>query len=93
MPGQLGTQPARRTLLTWKEIQIDAICSITNTKDRDFKDDMEKFCLQPLEQKRKTRRFSLRLKTLAKEEQHPAFTSTYEDLLNQPTANTVQTRF
>ena len=43
--------------------------------------------------KEKTRRFSLRLKILAKEEQHPAFTSTYEDLLNQPTANTVQTRF
>ena len=53
---------------------------------------MEQLCIQPLEQRRKTRCISLLLKILAKEEHHPALSFTYEDLLSQLTTGTVQTR-
>ena len=53
---------------------------------------MEKLSLKPLERRRKGRRISLFFKNLAKEELHSALSSAYEDLLNQPTTSTVQTR-
>ena len=47
-----------------ERIQIDAV---TNTKGRNLKGAIEKFFLQPLEQRRKTSRISHLLKILAKE--------------------------
>ena len=75
-----------------ERIQLDAICFIANTEGRDLKGDMEKLSLQSLELRRKSRSISLFLKILAEEEQHPALSSAYEDLLNQPATSTVQTR-
>ena len=63
---QLGTQPARRTLLTEKvSIQIDAVRFITtnNIKGKDVRGATGKLFLQLLEQRRKTtRHISLLLK-------------------------------
>ena len=44
------------------------------------------------EQGRKSRRISLLIKILAKIKKHPALSSAYKYLLNQPTTSTVQTR-
>ena len=75
-----------------ERIQIDAIRFITNTRRRNLKSAMDKLFLQLLEQRRKSRHISLFLKILAKEEQHPALSSAYEVLLNQPTTSSVQSR-
>jgi len=52
---------------------------------------MKKLCLQPIVQRKETRRFIFLLKILAKTEQHPALSSVYDDLLNKLTSSTIQT--
>jgi len=75
------------------KIQTDAVRFIANIKAREnVGSAMKKLCLQPLEQKRRTRRINL-MKILAKEAQHLALSPAYDDLLNKPTNSTIQTRF
>ena len=62
----------KKDIADFERIQINAICFITNTKGRELNGAMEKLSLQPLEQRRKSRRISLLLKILAKAGQHPA---------------------
>jgi len=65
---------------------------IANLKGReDVKSAMKKLCLQPLEQRRRNRSINFLMKILAKEEQHLALSSAYDELLNKPTNSTIQT--
>jgi len=71
---------------------VDVVQFIANITGReDVKSAMKKICLQPLEQRRKNRRIN-RMEILAKEEQHLALSSAYDELLNKPTNSTIQTR-
>ena len=76
---------SKRDITDIEKVQIDAVRFISNIKGRgDDEGIMEKLGLQPLEQRRKNRRIGLLLKILAKEEQHPALSTAYDDILNQP---------
>ena len=77
-----------------ERIKINAAHFLTNTKIRNHKGVINKLLLSPLVQRKKTREVSRFLKILTKEDQHPALSSAYEDLLTQPTTITVpvQTR-
>jgi len=76
-----------------EKIQVDAIQFIANNKGRkDVESAVKKLYLQPLEQRRRNRHINLLMEILAKEEQHQALSSAYDELLNKPTDSTIQTR-
>jgi len=75
-----------------ENVQTDAVRFISNSKGRtDIGKEMKKLCLEPLDLRRKSRRISLLLKILSKEE-HPTLSAAYDDFLDQRTTSTVQTR-
>jgi len=75
-----------------EKIQEDAVRFIANIKGcKDVGSAMKKLCLQPLEQRRRNRRINPFIKILAKEEQHLALSSAYDELLNNSTNSTIQT--
>ena len=57
----------KKDIADLKKILVDAMRFITNTKGRGPKGAMEKPCLPPLEQRRKTKHIDLFLKMLGKE--------------------------
>jgi len=76
-----------------ENVQTYAVRFISNSKGRtDIWEEMKKLCLEPLHLRRKSRRISLLLKILSKEEQHPTPSAAYDDFLDQPTTSTVQTQ-
>jgi len=65
---------------------VDTVQFIANIKDHEnVESAIKKLCLQPLEQRKRTRRVDLLVKILAKEEQYLALSSAYDDLLNKLT--------
>jgi len=76
-----------------ENVQTDAVRFISNSKGRtDIGEEMKKLCLEPLYLRMKSRRISLLLKILSKEEQHPTLSAAYDDFLDHRTTSTVQTR-
>jgi len=76
-----------------KNVQTYAVRFISNIKGRtDIWEEIKRLCLEPLDLRRKSRRISLLLKILFKEEQHPTLSAAYNDFLDQRTTSTVLTR-
>jgi len=78
-----------------ENVQTDAVRFISNSKGRtDIGEEMKKLCLELLDLRirRKSRRISLLLRILSKEEQHPTLSAAYDHFLDQRTTSTVQTR-
>jgi len=73
-----------------ENVQTDAVRFISNSKGRtDIEEEMKKLCLEPFDLRMKSRRISLLLKILSKEEQHPTLSAAYDDFLDQRTTSTV----
>jgi len=72
---------------------VDAVRFIANIiSHAAVESTMKQLCLQPFEQRRSTRHINLLMTILGKNEQHPAVSSAFDDLLNKPTNSTIQTR-